>query len=197
MSAPYPNPHSPDERRLLSNIGHVAEGGILGVASGLALADAVNPDLDWPGRWWPRVVAGAGVALGGFILVGSAHHGGPRRYLKHEHQDRQHVEMAALVAAGGLIEVLAPARVREFGWPAAMTAVGTMFVTHEQHGDDEARRKSERTHRILGASSIATGAAKAAAALRLPGPWKLAWPIAGIVTSAQLVAYREPTGAYE
>lgn len=108
---PYPNPHSPAARRRLSNIGHWVEGAVLGVASTLSLADAARPDLGWPGRWSSRAAAGAGTVLGGGILVGTLHHGGPRRYLRHESQDREHMEMAALISTGGLIVAAAESRI--------------------------------------------------------------------------------------
>jgi hypothetical protein len=84
-ASPYPNPHSPAERRKLSNLGHWQQGGVLGAAGGLALVDGVRPELGWPGRYSARSGAAAGLALAGFIVLGSFHHGGPVLYLRHEH----------------------------------------------------------------------------------------------------------------
>lgn len=170
---------------------------MLGGAAVLALIDAVRPELGWPRRWWPRFAMGAGVALGGLILGGSLHHGGPRRYLRHEHQDREHLTMAAMIAGGGAVEQFAPTRLSGLGTAAALAGVGGMFLTHEQHGTGAAREQSERTHRRLGGSLIAAGTARAADALGVPGPWRFAWPALALGVSGQLVAYREPTGAYE
>lgn len=194
---PYPNPHSPEERRMLSNIGHWVEGAVLGGAGGLGALDAARPDLGWPRRWSPRLAIGAGAALGGMILGGSLHHGGPRRYLRHEHQDREHLTMAAAIAAGGAIEEFGPGRAAGLGTAGALGVVGQMFLTHEQHGAGEAREQAERTHRRLGVSLIAAGVAKGADALDVPGPWRTVWPVLALGVSAQLLAYREPEGAYE
>lgn len=194
---PYPNPHSADERRTLSNVGHWVEGGVLGGVGALALVDAVRPDLEWPRRWGPRLTVGAGAALSGLILGGSLHHGGPRRYLRHEHQDRQHLTMAAVIAAGGAVERLTPGRAGGAGPAAALAAIGQMFLTHEQHGTGEARERAERAHRRLGLSLIAAGAARGADALGVPGPWRFAWPALALAVSGQLLTYREPPGAYE
>ena len=195
--APYPNPHSPGERRLLSNIGHWIEGGVLGVSSGLALLDAVRPDLGWPRRWSPRFSMAAGVVLGGGILVGTLHHGGPRRYLRYEHQDREHLQMAAIITAGGLVESRHELPAPELGGAVSLAAIGAMFLRHEQHGTGEALEKSRAAHRRLGLSLIAAGATKAAGALRAPGPWRFGWPVLALGVAGQLLAYREPPGAYE
>ena len=196
-SAPYPNPHSPGERRLLSNVGHWVEGGVLAATSGLALLDTVRPELGWPGRWSPRFSLVAGAALGGGILAGTLHHGGPRAYLREEHQDREHMKMAAVITAGGLVESRGAPAIGGVGGAAALAAIGAMFLSHEQHGTGEALKQSIATHRRLGTSLIAAGAAKAAHALGTPGPWGVVWPAVGLAVAAQLVAYREPEGAYE
>lgn len=196
-TAPYPNPHSPKERRLLSNVGHWVEGGVLGLSSGLALLDALRPELGWPGRWSPRASVTAGVLLGGGILVGTLHHGGPRAYLRHEHQDREHLKMACVIAAGGLAESGGGSGPARLGGAASLATIGAMFLTHEQHGTGEALERSVAVHRRLGGSLIAAGAAKAAHELRARGPWHVVWPVAALGVAAQLIGYREPEGAYE
>jgi hypothetical protein len=196
-ASPYPNPHSPSQRRLLSNLGHWIEGAVLGSSAGLALLDALRPELGWPRRWAPRLTAGAGAVLGLGILAGTLHHGGPRRYLRHEHQDRQHLRMAALIAGGGAAESAAGTGLGGVGAAGALAGVGAMFLTHEQHGTGEALRRSRSAHTRLGAGLIAAGGAKAASALGLPGPWRYAWPALALGVSAQLLTYREPPGAYE
>jgi hypothetical protein len=173
---PYPNPHQPDERRLLSNIGHWIEGGVLAVGGGLALLDAARPDLGWPRRWSPRVSVAAGAMLGGGILAGTLHHGGPRRYLRHEHQDREHLQMAAIITAAGLLESRGEPPASRLGGAVSLAMIGVMFLRHEQHG---------------------TGDAKAADAFRVPGPWRFGWPLLALGVAAQLLTYREPAGAYE
>ena len=195
--ASYPNEHTPEERRKLSNLGHWLEGGVLAAAAGLALLDAVEPELGWPRRWAPRIASGAGVALGGFILVGSLHHGGPRIYLRHEHQDRQHLEMAALIAVGGGVEAAGDKWRSRLGLAGALAGTGALFLAHEQHGTGDARAQAERTHRRLGYSLIAAGAAKTADSFGARGPWHLVWPVLGLAVAGQLLAYREPVGAYE
>ena len=195
--APYPNPHTLAERRKLSNLGHWLEGGVLGVTAALALLDALKPELRWPGRWWPRAAAASGLGLGGWLLAASGHHGGPRLYFRHEHQDRQHLQMAALLAAGGALEASDTGKLGDFGWAAGLAGVGALFLSHEQHGSGEARAEAERVHRSLGTSLIATGAAKAADAARLPGPWRFVWPLLALDVAGRLLRYREPDGAFE
>ena len=197
MSEPYPNPHTPEERRRLSNLGHWLEGSALGLAGSLALLDAAAPSLKWPGRWWPRAVAAGGGALGAFIVLGSLHHGGPRRYLRYEPQDREHLQMAALIGAGGALESLGRSTALRLAPAAALGAVGQMFLSHEQHGTGEARRESERVHRRLGLTVVAGGLAKAGDALGMPGPWRWLWPSLTLASAGQLLVYREPAGAYE
>jgi hypothetical protein len=125
------------------------------------------------------------------------HHGGPRLYLRNEHQDREHLRMATLIAAAGAAESVAATRRGELDGATALVGVGAMFLTHEQHGTGEALRKSRSDHRRLGSSLIAAGAAEAASALGLPGPWRMVWPLMALAVSVQLLAYREPEGAYE
>jgi hypothetical protein len=194
---PYPNPHSPGERRLLSNVGHWIEGTVLAGSSGLALLDAMRPDLGWPGRWSPRVSTAAGALLGSGILIGTLHHGGPSRYLRHEHQDREHLQMAAIITAGGLVESRRRLPLGGLGGAASMAAIGGMFLRHEQHGSAYALQKSLAAHRRLGLSLLAAGVAKAADTVRLPGPWRFGWPVLALGVAGQLLAYREPPGAYE
>ena len=196
-AAPYPNPHSPEERRLLSNVGHWVEGGVLAASSGLALLDAVRPRLGWPGRWSPKFSLAAGALLGGGILAGTLHHGGPRTYLRHEHQDLEHLKMAGVIAAGGLVEARDPGGIGGLGGAASLVAIGAMFLRHEQHGTGEALERSLAAHRRLGMSLMAAGAGKAAHALRVPGPWDVVWPLLALGVAAQLLGYREPEGAYE
>ena len=105
--------------------------------------------------------------------------------------------MAAVIAGGGLIEARVSGRLGGVGPALAHAAIGRMFLTHEQHGTGEARQQAERTHRRLGYSLVAAGSARAADAAGLPGPWKLVWPSLALAVSAQLLAYREPPGAYE
>lgn len=180
-----------------SNVGHWVEGGVLGAGSVLALADGLRPELDWPRRWSPRILTAAGAVLGAGILAGTLHHGGPRAYLRHEHQDREHLKMAGVIAAGGLIESRDPLGAGGLAGAVTLATIGAMFLTHEQHGTGAARERSLATHRRLGASLVAAGAGKAAHAMHVPGPWRFVWPGLALAVSAQLLAYREPDGAYE
>ena len=195
-AAPYPNPHSPEERRLLSNVGHWVEGGVLAASSGLALLDAARPRLAWPGRWSSRSSLAAGALLGGGILTGTLHHGGPRTYLRHEHQDLEHLKMAGVIAAGGLVDSLM-GRLGGLGGAASLGTIGAMFLRHEQHGTGEALERSLAAHRRLGMGLMGAGAAKAAHAVGVPGPWGFVWPVLALGVAAQLLGYREPEGAYE
>ena len=170
---------------------------MLAASGGLAFGDALRPGLVWPGRWSPRFSLAAGALLAGGILVGTLHHDGPGAYLRHEHQDLEHMKMAAVIAAGGLLESRDPSCFGRLGGAASLATIGAMFLGHEQHGTGEALEESVATHRRLGVSLLAAGAATAAHALRAPGPWGVAWPVLALAAAAQLVSYREPEGAYE
>lgn len=105
--------------------------------------------------------------------------------------------MAALIAAGDGAESTAKTSLGGLGGAGALAGVGAMFLAHEQHGTGEALRHSRAAHTRLGTSLTAAGGAKAASALGLPGPWRYVWPALALGVSAQLLAYREPEGAYE
>jgi hypothetical protein len=105
--------------------------------------------------------------------------------------------MASITAAGGLVESASEKRVSRLGGAAALAGVGAMFLAHEQHGSGEARARAERAHRRLALTLLGAAGAEAADALRAPGPWRLAWPAAALAVAVQLLAYREPPGAYE
>ena len=115
---------------------------MLAVSSGLALLDALRPEPGCPGRRSPRSSAAAWPVLGGGILAGTLHHGGPRAYLRHEDQDLEHMKMAGVITAGGLAEASDPDGPGRLGGAAALAAIGTMFVRHEQHGTGDALRQS-------------------------------------------------------
>lgn len=100
--------------------------------------------------------------------------------------------MAGLIVAGGALEAVGEGTLAQLGPAAALGGIGRMFLTHEQHGTGDARREAERVHRRLGLTLSAAGTAKAADALRVPGPWRMAWPSLALAVAGQLLAYDEP-----
>lgn len=187
------NPHGPKEERTLSNVGHWIEGAIL-TSGGLALLHAA-----WTGEarhdtHAGRIFVGAGTILAGGLIAGSFHHGGSAAFFSADHQQRQHLQMAGLVLGAGLL------RRGRFGSAVSdllLGAVGRMFLTHEQHGTDEAAREAVAKHRVLGTTIVA---GSAIAVLADTTRWRSLKTTAAVLLTAagaQLLFYREPAGAFE
>jgi hypothetical protein len=189
-----PNAHSPAQMRTMSNVGHWIEGAIITGAGGLLLYDAVKPD-DGSDRLASNLLAGAGSLLGLGLGLGSLEHGGPVAFFSADHQQRQHLQMAALLTAGGLSR--RAGRVGRTLAAAATARIGQMFLTHEQHGTGDAAELAKGKHERLGKSILAAAALTAAGeAFNVRGA-KAAGAALLLASGAQLIAYREPEGAYE
>lgn len=194
-SAPrVPHPHTPEQERLFSNIEHWVEGGIITAGGTLLMRDAVG-DRDTYGEAASKVLAGAGALLGLGLVAGSFHHGGPVTFFRIDHQQRQHLEMAALLTAGSLASRFGVLGRLLFG--ASTARIGQMFLVHEQHGTGWAEKKARRRHQRLGKSILAAAATHTVGDL-LESRWIRGLGAGLLVASGlQLLTYREPEGAFE
>ena len=180
---------------------------MLAVAAAVALAQA-SGRLTAP-RWrflWPGLLAVAGAGLLAYLIV--PHHGLDRArdqwaFVFGDAQQRQHVFIATLFMLGFGAELLVLARrVRamwwRIAWPAAVAAVGVLFVVHQQHGTSEAVVRATLVHRCLGALLVLAGLLAGADVLRARRSRALAigWTLALVAAAGMLLAYREPEGAY-
>src|SRR5262245_1585534 len=154
------------QARRLSNIGHWAEGALFGALGILALLQALDL-LTGAARFVPAtVLLLAGAFLPAFLFGHSHGTPGHARVLLKDPQQRQHLAMAGLLlAAGGaeLAVVLGAPTGLGYVWPAVLAVIGVMFTLHTQHGDHAAMAKAIRFHRVLGATIILAGMARAAA----------------------------------
>jgi hypothetical protein len=194
MTRHVPNPHTAQQMRQLSNIAHVIEGGIITSAASLALRDAFSDD-GARGRLPMNLLAGAGAVLGAGLVSGSFHHGGPAVFFQADAQQRQHLEMAALMMGSGLA-----GRAGTLGvvvGEAATARIGDMFLTHPQHGRGSAADIAKRKHARLGKSFIAAAGVGVFGEL-LQQRWLRALSAAVLLGAGlQLLTYKEPEQAYE
>ncbi len=194
MTHHVPNAHSPAEMRTLSNVGHWFEGTIISGAGALLLYSAMKPN-DQTDRLASSLLTGAGGLLGLGLIAGSFEHGGPKTFFKVDHQQREHLQMAALLTAGGLSR--RAGRIGRTLAAAATARIGQMFLTHEQHGTGEAAELARGKHHRLGKTILAAAAVSAVGELFEFKPAKAAGAVLLLGSGAQLIAYREPEGAYE
>jgi hypothetical protein len=189
-----PHPHTPEQERILSNIGHWVEGGIITAGGALLMRDAVA-DGEAYREVASKVLAGAGALLGVGLVAGSFHHGGPVTFFRLDHQQRQHLEMAGLLTAGSFAS--------RFGgigrvlFAATTARIGQMFLVHEQHGTSPAAKKAKHRHERLGRTIIAAAATHATGDLFESRLMRALG--AGLLVAAglQLLTYKEPQGAFE
>lgn len=200
------NMHTPEQLRLLSNVGHWIEGGILAIVGVVALIQAFSDRTSGPWIYlWPGFVLVAGVTLALYLLL---HHGGDVgtawRFVTSDPQQRQHLGMAVLLSIAGAAEtayhvrtVSTPALL--FVWPAVLIVIGVLFTIHTQHGTSDAVTWAARVHRYLGIVLITAGVSRAAEILYAnDAAWlRFVWPAMLLVAALLLIAYREPQGAYE
>jgi hypothetical protein len=183
--------HTAEEMRENSDLAHHIAGSVLAVASILAVA-AVAGVVD--PRLWAGLLALFGVV---FVLYLIVHHGFENvrrnwRYIRNDPQQRQHLALGALIAAGAIAEIMgAP-----FAFALALAAVGTLFILHPQHGTHEAARRARRAHAWLG-SLLLLAAVGRAIAIPQTGWGAAAWALPLLVAALVLIRYQEPAGAYE
>lgn len=187
--------HSPEDRRRLSNLGHLVEGLLLAAVAILAFLGGAGIAA-WGSAVWPMLILVAGLLLLLFIYL--PHPPSDWRAIWRDAQQRQHTLMAAAIAAAGAAELLrGSGPLWAYVWPAALLLIGVMFLVHEQHGTSAAAAKAVRLHRILGATIIIAGLLRAGDIVSGAGVLALLWPLALLAGALQLLIYREPPGAYE
>jgi hypothetical protein len=186
--------HTPEEMRRFSNVGHWIEGAIISGAGGLLLWEAFSGERRAE-RLASNLLTGAGLLLGIGLVAGSLEHGGPVTFFRADHQQREHLQMSGLLTAGGLAR--RGGRVGRLASAGATARIGQMFLRHEQHGTGEAAVQAKGRHERLG-KTILAGAAAGAIGEALGNKWLRA-AAAGLLalSGLQLLAYREPEGAYE
>jgi hypothetical protein len=194
MTHHVPKAHTAAQMRTMSNVGHWIEGTIISGAGALLLYGAVKPD-DRNDQLATSLLTGAGSLLGLGLIGGSLEHGGPVTFFKADHQQRQHLEMAALLTAGGLSR--RAGRIGRTLAAAATSRIGQMFLTHEQHGTSEGAELARGKHQRLGKTILAAAALSAVGELLDVRPVKAGGAVLLLASGAQLIAYREPEGAYE
>jgi hypothetical protein len=198
--------HTPEEMRRIVNMAHVVEGLVIGAAAIAMIAEvraaSRNARLVWPGI---MVAAGLGLLL--FLVI--PHHGlslatAQWSFIAGDPQQRQHVVIAVVLAMAGVVEVQRrrgrlPRQAWGFAWPAALAAIGVLFLVHQQHGTADAVATAVRVHRYLGATFMVASVLSAVTASRpRPSRWiTLATAATLLATASLLIAYREPQGAYE
>ncbi len=199
--------HSPQEMRFLSDLAHWIEGGILGAVALAALAEAAGRLRASPGRYlWPSLILVAGLFLAPYLFL---HHGLAQidktwRLVLQDMQQQQHLTMAALLLVAGAAELAARggalrALAWRLAWPAALAAIGALFLIHLQHGAEAAVTWAQTVHRYLGIVLIAAALLRAAqvVGLRPARLFAYGWALALLAAALLLASYREPEGAYE
>jgi hypothetical protein len=194
MAQQVPHPHTPDQERLFSNIGHWLEGGIITAGGALPMRDAVAAS-DSYGEVASTVLAGAGALLGVGLVAGSFHHGGPVTFFRLDHQQRQHLEMAALLTAGKLAS--RSGKIGRLLSGASTARIGQMFLVHEQHGISWPAKKAKRRHERLGRPILAAAATHAAGALFESRLMRALGAGLLVASGLELLTYKEPHGAFE
>jgi hypothetical protein len=181
--------HTPAAQRRLSNLGHVVEGLLLATVGVLALLSGLG--MTWAAFAWPVLLLSVGVLL--LILIYPRHPPSDWSAIWHDPQQQQHTIMAAAIALAGALELGG----FRFAWPLAAIIIGTLFLTHKQHGEGEAVAWAVLRHRILGITVIVAGLFRLAEIATGALSFMWLWPLALLVAAVQLIIYREPDGAFE
>lgn len=189
--------HSPEEMRRLSDLGHIVEGVLLAIVGGLALWSNVSGNA-WASVIWPILILAAGILL--LLLIYPRHPLSDWSAIWRDPQQRQHTLMATALAVAGAAELLWQ-RTNFVGWryvwPGGMLFVGVLFLAHTQHGEGHAVSQAVQRHRILGITIVVVGLLRGAEVATGISILALLWPLALMLTAAQLLLYREPLGAFE
>ena len=90
--------HTPEERRRLSNLGHIVEGLLLGTVGLLALLGSFGI-APWASTLWPILILVAGVLL--LLLIYPRHPLVDWPAIWRDAQQRQHTLMAMAIAVAG------------------------------------------------------------------------------------------------
>ncbi len=187
--------HTAEEKRRLSNLGHLIEGLLLATVGILAILGNVGI-ATWASTVWPALILVAGVLL--LVLIYPRHPLSDWPAIWRDPQQRQHTIMAAAIAVAGAAELLRGSNAAwAYVWPGVTLLIGALFVTHTQHGTGEAMTRAVRQHRILGVTLIGAGLLRLVEIIAGTGALAIVWPLALLAAAAQLIIYREPEGAYE
>lgn len=187
--------HTPDERRRLSNLGHIIEGLLLGAVGVLALLGNIGI-VSWASTAWPILILVAGIVL--LILIYPRHPLMDWHAIWQDGQQRQHTLIAIIIAVAGAAELLrSSGSAWVYVWPAATILIGVLFLVHEQHGTSAAATKAVWLHRLLGLTVIVAGLLRLGEIISGASLFAILWPLALLAAAMQLILYREPQGAYE
>ena len=201
--------HTPEEMQRISNLAHVMEGAIIAVSAFVMIAESRG--RFWGRSWTTRVAGTPGRRRR--VPARLPDHSTSRRDLAREQwrrvfgdpQQRQHILLSALLAAGAGAELIwrvHPGRglIWRLGWPATTALIALVFLLHTQHGTDAAVQRATMIHRALGVVLLLSAAFRAAAVLsRTPNraPRLELWAGVSLLAAAVLlITYREPPGAY-
>jgi len=184
-----------------SNLAHWIEGGLFAVVAMIALLQALGYIKSKGARYlWPSLIILGGLFLPVYIAVQGETNLG---LLINDPQQVEHALMALLLVLAGAAEILFGAglvqrRIWRFVAPAALIAIGIIFLIHTEYGTPEAVAESVSKHRYLGFAVMLVGIFKAAEVQWQRTIRWLAYPwiIALFVTALLLITYREPKGAY-
>lgn len=198
---------TPAQLRAASNLAHWTEGLVLIVLGLIAIVEARGGLKSCLGRFlWPGVITAAGGLLPVFMLFrrGFANLGLSWREIVQDQQQIQHLWLAAILVAAGVVEISRRAEwLRSKSWglavPAGLILLGSLLWVHVQYGTPEAVAEALLWHRLQGAFLILAGFLMGSAVV-FPARqhWlTFGWIFSLFLSSLLLLAYREPQGAYE
>ena len=202
-----PTLHTADEMQRISNLAHIVEGTVIALAAVAMIAES-RGRLRGSGApyAWPLLLFVAGVFLLGYLVI--PHHGlelvrAQWRWVFGDPQQRQHMLLAALIAAGAGGELFMRARAGahpawRFIWPVTTAVIGVLFLTHTQHGTADAVSRAASIHRTLGVVLIGAAVLRALSvkAGTRRAAMELSSGLALLMAGVLLAVYREPEGAY-
>lgn len=207
MLQELPPLHSGEEMQGISNLAHLLEGIVIGVAAVVMIVESRRRLRGQGGTYaWPLLLFGAAIFLLGYLLV--PHHGlelarTQWHWVFGDPQQRQHLLLSALIALGSGGELLYRSRPTQFrklawAWPATTIIAGILFIVHTQHGTSEAVARATAVHRVLGSVLVLAGVMRGVSSVKQAsrGAWELAAGTALLAAAILLLVYREPPGAY-
>ncbi|HAG27575.1 TPA: hypothetical protein DCG61_02240 [Patescibacteria group bacterium] len=198
--------NSPEDLRLLSNIGHWVAGGIFSIIVLFTIAKVQGYLRSKKGQYilpWFLFISSS-LALVAFLPF---HHGlnnfeAVWNYLILDPQQRQHFIMLCLFVIAGTAELLNRKNFErinlwQFILPAVIMMIGLLFLYHPQHGNHEAIQWTATFHRYLGLNLIFAGVIRIIDLLwqNKPRWFSYIWIIFLSIASIMLITYREPDGA--
>lgn len=191
--------HTPEEIVRLSNLAHFWEGATLIIIALLVAAKAFGYlRTGWQEYLWPLAALAASLTLFGFLFVGHfGELGKAWRVLTTDIQQKQHLTMGLVLAAGAVIELLAiklKNRWLHLVFPLSILIIGILFLTHPQHGGAELAQQAAAIHKLIGIGLIFGALAQAAAWLfeKYRQALLVILALALVFSAGLFMAYREP-----